>query len=94
MISGGPAAQIFLRQTAHHLERATSMKIELTQAEAFVLHDLLYRISNGTTAIKDLAEYYVLWTMECQLEKELVIPDADNYDELMEKARDTVRRNY
>lgn len=70
------------------------MKIELTQAEALVLHDLLYRISDGTEAIKDLTEYYVLWTIECQLERELVIPGADDYSEFIEQARDTVRNNY
>lgn len=70
------------------------MKIELTQAEALVLHDFLYRISDGIEAVGDLAEYYVLWTIECQLEKELFIPDTDDYAELIEQARDAVRNHY
>ena len=43
---------------------------------------------------EDIAEQYVLWSIECQLEKELVEPHTDNYSELIKQARNTVRKNY
>ena len=44
------------------------MTLELSEAEAVVLHDLLYRISGKKEYFEDIAEQYVLWTIECQLE--------------------------
>lgn len=70
------------------------MILELTEAEAVVLHDLLYRISGKKEYFEDIAEQYVLWSIECQLEKELVEPHTDNYSELIKQARNTVRENY
>ena len=70
------------------------MEIKLTTAEATVLHDLLYRISGREEYFEDIAEQYVLWNIECQLEKELVEPHTDNYSEVIERSRDTVRKNY
>lgn len=70
------------------------MTLELSEAEAVVLHDLLYRISGKKEYFEDIAEQYVLWSIECQLEKELVEPHTDNYSELIEQARNTVRKNY
>jgi hypothetical protein len=68
--------------------------LELSEAEAVVLHDLLYRISGKKEYFEDIAEQYVLWSIECQLEKELVEPHTDNYSELIKQARNTVRKNY
>ncbi|MCX4292378.1 MAG: hypothetical protein OSJ36_11390 [Odoribacter sp.] len=70
------------------------MTLELSEAEAVVLHDLLYRISGKKEYFEDIAEQYVLWSIECQLEKELVEPHTDNYSELIKQARNTVRKNY
>ncbi len=70
------------------------MEIKLTTAEAMVLHDLLYRISGKKEYFEDIAEQYVLWSIECQLEKKLVEPHTDNYSEVIEQSRDTVRKNY
>ena len=70
------------------------MILGLTEAEAVVLHDLLYRISGKKEYFEDIAEQYVLWSIECQLEKELVEPHTDNYSELIKQARNTVRKNY
>jgi hypothetical protein len=68
--------------------------LELSEAEAVVLHDLLYRISGKKEYFEDIAEQYVLWSIECQLEKELVEPHTDNYSKLIKQARNTVRKNY
>lgn len=70
------------------------MDIKLTRAEAVVLHDLLYRISGKEEYFEDIAEQYALWSIECQLEKELAEPHTDNYSEVIEQARETVKRNY
>lgn len=70
------------------------MNIELTKAEALVLHDLLYRISEKDEYYEDIAEQYVLWSIEAQLEKALVEPSTENYAEIIEQSRETVRKNY
>lgn len=43
---------------------------------------------------EDIAEQYVLWNIECQLERELAEPHTDYYSEVIEQARNTVRENY
>lgn len=68
------------------------MEIKLTTAEAVVLHDLLNRISGKEEYFEDISEQYVLWSIECQIEKKLA--PADNYTESIEQARDAVRKNY
>ena len=70
------------------------MTLELSEAEAVVLHDLLYRISGKKKYFEDIAEQYVLWTIECQLEKGLVTTHTDNYSGMIKQARNTVRKNY
>ena len=70
------------------------MKIELTHAEAVVLTDLLYRISQKDEYYEDIAEQYVLWTIEAQLNKVLVEPIMANYQEIIQQNRDIVRKNY
>ena len=73
---------------------AEKMTIELTQAEAFVLSDLLFRISEKKEYYEDIAEQYVLWKIEAQLDKALVEPITPDYREFMRQNRDTVRKNY
>lgn len=70
------------------------MKIELTNAEAIVLSDLLYRISEKDEYYEDIAEQYVLWKIEAQLDKLLVEPFPNSYQEMIKQSRDTVRKNY
>ena len=70
------------------------MEIKLTTAEAMVLYDLLYRIGGKKEYFEDIAEQYVLWSIECQLEKGLVTTHTDNYSGMIKQARNTVRKNY
>ena len=70
------------------------MKIELTHAEAVVLSDLLYRISQKDEYYEYIAEQYVLWTIEAQLNKVLVEPIMPDYQEIIQQNRDIVRKNY
>ena len=68
------------------------MRIELTDTEALVLSDWLHRNSKNQELFDDLAEQYVMWNIDCQLEKKLVFP-AD-YTDAIAQARDTVKANY
>lgn len=43
------------------------MTLGLSEEEAVVLHNLLYRISGKEEYFEDIAEQYVLWSIECQL---------------------------
>ncbi len=70
------------------------MNIELTKEEAIVLSELLYRISEKEEYYEDIAEQYVLWRIEAQLDKLLVEPFMKNYNEILKASRDTVRKNY
>jgi len=70
------------------------VKIELTKEEALVFYDLLKKISQKEEYFDDIAEQYVLWSIEAQLYKELVEPFMENYFEIIAQARDNVRKNY
>lgn len=70
------------------------LELKLTRAEALVLHDLLNRISGEDAYYEDAAEQYVLWSIECQLEKELVEPSMENYAEIIQQSRKAVREGY
>lgn len=58
-----------------------------------VLFEWIYKNGQKTEYFDDIAEQYVLWSIECQLEKKLVEPIMENYSEIMEQARETVKRN-
>ena len=68
------------------------MKTELTEAEALVLSDWLHRNSKKKELFDNLAEQYVMWSIDCQLERELVFPE--NYSDVITQARETVERIY
>ena len=70
------------------------MQVELTEAEALVLSDWLYRNSKKELFFDDLAEQYVLWSIECQLEKKLDDIVSNEYAERLARARDEVKQNY
>lgn len=59
-------------------EAEQSVTLELTQAEAVILSDLLWRNTENQQSITLLnaAERQVLWNVECLLEKQLP-PDLD-----------------
>ena len=69
------------------------MKIELTNDEALVLFDFLdknhEKIDNCNDAIK-----YVSWCITNQLESVLIEPHYDNYNELVEKAKENITIEY
>lgn len=65
--------------------------IELSNAQALVLFELLSRFSdNAELEIKDPSEERVLWNMCCQLEKALTEPFHNDYAELLSMARTKV----
>jgi len=70
------------------------INIELTKAQALVLFEWLARDeSKEGFKFEDKAELQMLWILEGKLEKVLIEPFADNYKELLAKARDKVRDN-
>lgn len=68
------------------------MKIELTEAEALVLSDWLHRNSKKKELFDDLAEQYVMWNIDSQLERDLVF--AANHSDVITDARETVKKTY
>ncbi|MER7283174.1 hypothetical protein ABT369_52980 [Dactylosporangium sp. NPDC000244] len=71
------------------------VRISLTQDEALVLFEWLWRIDEQTDRFGDLvedeAERRALWNLTCLLERELVQPFSANYAELVEQARSRLR---
>jgi len=67
------------------------MDIKLSEDEALILHDILYRISTNEEIFPDIADRKVLWTLEAQLDKALIEPFMPNYDELVEAAKNRIR---
>lgn len=68
------------------------ISIQLTSDEALVLYDWLTRFNNNAKAkFDDQAEQRVLWDLEALLEKTLVEPFGDEYNELLSRARTNVR---
>ncbi len=74
--------------------------IELTDSERLVLFEFICRIIDDRyhepagTLFEDIAEEHVLCTIKCQFEKEMIEPLYPNYGELVQKAREDVRKNY
>ena len=69
------------------------VNIELTKEEAIVLYEFLGRFNENDDLSKfeDQSEQRVLWDIECILGKELSEPFRTVYQEIVKKARETVR---
>ncbi|MFT6867845.1 MAG: hypothetical protein ACJA08_002690 [Cyclobacteriaceae bacterium] len=69
------------------------VNIQLTKDEAIVLFKFLGRFNknNDSNRFEDQAETRVLWDIECILEKELSEPFRADYQEIVKKARESVR---
>jgi hypothetical protein len=67
--------------------------IELTKNESIVLFDFLSRFNDISSKefIEDQAEEKVLYNLECMLEKQLVEQFKSEYDEIIKKARDSLK---
>ncbi len=61
--------------------------------EALVLLEMLSRSIDGNEPlrIRNAAEYYVLMSIQCDLEKHLIAPFASSYQELVIEARQRVQ---
>ncbi len=71
------------------------IKIELSNKEALVLFAILSRFSESEKiSIEDSSEKWVFEDLLALLEKQLVEPFKDNYDVLLEKAREEIRLNH
>jgi hypothetical protein len=68
------------------------IKIELTKDEALVLFEFLSRFSESENLdIQHQSEERVLWNLTCSLEKILVEPFKENYDEILNLARERLK---
>lgn len=65
--------------------------LELTADQALVLFEWLARVAESDTLpLEHPAERYVLWTLEGQLDKQLVEPFRPDYRVLLADARERV----
>lgn len=69
------------------------VNIELNKEKAIVFFEFLARINKNDdfSGFEDQAEQRVLWDIECILEKTLSEPFRMDYQEIVKKARETVR---
>ena len=57
-----------------------------------MLSDWFHRNSKKKELFDDLAEQYVMWNVDCQLERELVF--SANCSDAIADARETVKKTY
>ena len=71
------------------------IEIKLSNAEAIVLFEFLSRTNKEEKqlAIEHISERRVLWNTLCLLERALEEPFADNYDVLLQEARNAIVRS-
>lgn len=69
------------------------VELVLSGDEALVLFDWLARFNKNSNdaVVSDPAEAQVLWDLECSLERVLVSPLKENYEEVLQRARRKVR---
>lgn len=70
------------------------MKIELTKEEALVLFDWLSKNEENGKCFDNDAIKCVFWSIESLLEKGLVEPFYENYSEIIEQAKESVKGKY
>lgn len=59
--------------------------------EALVLFEFLSRFSDDDElSTQHEAETHALWNLQCLLEKKLVAPFRDDYDEILDEARNSL----
>jgi hypothetical protein len=73
--------------------------LDLTNDESVVLNEFLQRILmdksvDHSNLFESKAEFWVLNTLCCNLEKKLVAPFQDNYKDILENARRNVLTEY
>ena len=64
-----------------------STTIELTRAEALVLFEWLHNHEDTDTTPGDTAERVALWNLSAALERVLVEPFSDDYNNLLKAAK-------
>lgn len=70
-----------------------NVNIELTREEAIVLFEFLCRFNENDdlSRFEDQSEQRALWDLECILEKKLSETFQADYQEIVKKARESVR---
>ncbi len=68
------------------------IKLSLTHDEALVLFEMMSRFSDtDKLAIEHQSEERALWNLCCLLEREMVEPFMENYNELLSEARERLK---
>lgn len=68
------------------------IQISLTKDEALVLFEMLSRFSDKEKLnIEHQSEERALWNLNCLLEQQLTEPLKENYSELLQAARDSLK---
>ena len=68
------------------------VNIALSKDEALVLFDFVWRFSQeDKLTIEDQAEERALWNLCCYFEKQLPEPFGNNFESLMQQAKDNLR---
>jgi len=72
--------------------------VEFSKDEALILFEFLVRVHNNKnsnkkliTLFEDQSEQRVLWNLECTFERMLAEPFLQNYDEIIQDARNKIR---
>lgn len=70
-----------------------NITLEFSEEEAFVLLEWLARFNSTERSdlFQDQAEQRVLWDLEAELERFVLGPFLDDYEELLAKAREQIR---
>lgn len=76
-------------------EPDSTVRIELSRAEALVLFEYLSRAwEQRSMAFEDASEQAALWAVEGQLQKKLAEPFRADYRELVQRARADLRARF
>lgn len=68
------------------------VRIILSKDQALVLFEFLNRYSqNDQLSIEDQSEQRILWDLTCDLEKKLIEPFQDDYQEKLKQSRAIIR---
>jgi len=67
------------------------IKLELSKDEAIVFFEWIKRFNEKDNKFEDQAEERVLWDIEAQLEKKMIIPFNYEYGKLLLEARSRIR---
>ena len=68
------------------------IEIKFSKNEAIILFEFLTRFcEENKLQIEDETEAIVLWNLQCELEKNLIEPFREDYNEIVKEARNSLK---